>query len=184
MLDNGLQELSERVDHVEDASGATFESIGKAIVQLQANLADLVKKEREPVEPRSWAARATPKDWAQLVDWVDGINLSYSLQSEFQIRPCWPAHPGVVEELGGLRHAWIRATVADATAKEAGSAELTAWHDRWFWPTLQRLRQGHYRISNCSEKHTHERVRAERTDRELLPPQAAEASPMRKDTKE
>lgn len=172
LLDNGLRELAARLDHLEDGTAGSLEALTKSLVKLQATVGELVKKEREPVEPRSWADRALPNEWGQLIDWVDWINASYSLDSDFQIRPCWPAHPGVVEELGGLRRAWVRATIADATANAAGNAELTAWHDRWFWPTLQRLRQGHYRISSCTDKHTEERVRPERTDRALLPPPA------------
>ncbi|MGI8416445.1 MAG: hypothetical protein ACR2P2_09645 [Nakamurella sp.] len=175
MLDHGLQQLSGRLEQLEDASAESFEAITKSVITLQTTAAELVTKEREPVEPAAWAARATPKDWAELVDWIDWINTRYSITADYHVHPCWPAHPGVVEELAGIWRAWIRATVSDATAKGAGSAELAAWHDRWLWPGLSRIRQGHYRISNCGDKHLDERVQNYRTDRGLVPLNAAAA---------
>jgi hypothetical protein len=172
LLDNGLHELSDRLDHLEDVSADSFEAISKSVLKLQAAVAELVKKEREPVDPQPWAARATPQDWTQLIEWVDWINSAYSILAEYQIHPCWPAHPGVVEELAAVRRAWVRAMVSDSTAKHAGSAEITAWHDRWLWATIMRFKEGHYRISNCSEKHNPERVKLRPTDHSLLPPSA------------
>lgn len=157
LIENGLETLAGRLDDTEDAVATTLETIGGEIADLKVNLARLLAQERELVKPRRWAARASREDWNNLVDWVDELNSDYSLLSDYTIPPCWPAHPGVVEELAGLWRSWIHAVINDARAKKHGSSELTAWHDRWLWPCLQRIRSGHYRTPNCHHKHQDDR---------------------------
>ncbi len=169
LIENGLEALAGRLDDTEDAIATTLETIGGEITDLKANLAQLIAQERELVKPRRWAARASRDDWNNLVNWVDELTGDCSLLSDYTIPPCWPAHPGVVEELAGLWRSWIHAVINDARAKKHGSADLTAWHDRWLWPCLVRLKSGHYRITNCRQQHQLERSGSTATDRDQLP---------------
>jgi hypothetical protein len=118
-----------------------------------------------PPVPRRWAARATPDDWTALMDWVDGLITGYSLFGDYAPPPCWPAHPGVVEELAALWRAWIVATLADETTGPDGSEELSTWHDKALWPTLRRLEKAHYATSSCADRHEPDRTNRELTDR-------------------
>ena len=114
---------------------AALDTLSTDVADLKTQLALLLKQEQEKdVKPRRWAARATGKDWDTLIDWVDRLNTDYSLLGDFTIPPCWPAHPGVVEELAGLHRSWTRAMINDQLGKKTGGNDLTAWHDRWLWP--------------------------------------------------
>jgi hypothetical protein len=169
LIENGLEALAGHLDDTEDAIATTLETIGGEIATLKANVDQLLAQERKLVKPRRWAARATPKEWNELIDWVDQLNSNYSLLSDYTIPPCWPAHPGVVEELAGLWRSWIHAVINDARAKKHGSSELTAWHDRWLWPCLVRMKAGHYRTTNCRQGHQPERTTSTPTDRARIP---------------
>lgn len=169
LIENGLEALAGRLDDTEDAIATTLETIGGEVADLKANLAQLLAQEREAVKPRRWAARASREDWNNLVDWVDELSGDYSLLSDYTIPPCWPAHPGVVEELAGLWQSWVHAAITDARAKKQGSSDLTAWHDRWLWPCLLRMKSGHYRTTNCGKSHQTELSRAAGTDRASIP---------------
>ena len=167
---NGLAELTTRLDGTEDAVAAALDTLTAAVADLKTQLTALLAKEREKdVPPRRWAARATRKDWDQLVVWVDELNADYSLLGDYTIPPCWPAHPGVVEDLAGLHHAWRIAVINDELGKDTGSNNLTAWHDRWLWPCLRRMKSGRYRTTNCRDRHHREVGTAARTDRGFLP---------------
>ena len=159
------------MDGTEDAVAAALDTLTAAVADLKTQLAQLLTKEREKdVPPRRWAARATGKDWDPLVAWVDELNASYSLLGDYTIPPCWPAHPGVVEDLAGLHHAWRIAVINDELGKHTGSNNLTAWHDRWLWPCLRRMKAGHYRTTNCRDRHHPESsIAAAITDRGYLP---------------
>ena len=61
--------------------------------------------------------------------------------------------PGDVEDLAGLHHAWTIAVINDELGKQTGSNNLTAWHDRWLWPCLRGMKSGHYRTTNCRDRH-------------------------------
>jgi hypothetical protein len=170
VLWNGLQDLTERLDSTEDVVTATLDTLSTDVDDLKTQLALLLKKEQEnDIQPRRWAGRATRKDWKALVDWVDRLNTDYSLLGDYVIPPCWPAHPGVVEELAGLHRSWTRTMIADELAKTNGGNDLTAWHDRWLWPCLRRLKAGHYRTTNCRNRHQKEGVAPPETDRTELP---------------
>jgi hypothetical protein len=169
LLWNSFQQLTDRLDTTEDAIEQALIALTDSVNDLDGKLALLLKKEREKdIQPRRWAARATPQDWDQLIDWVDQLNTDYSILSDHTIPPCWPAHPGVVEELAGLHRAWIRAHINDELAKQDGSNDLTAWHDRWLWPLLRRLKAGHYRTTNCRDRHHNEPTQTISTDRALV----------------
>ena len=168
-LANGLEELANRLDQTEDHFGGALEKVSKAVLDVRGQLAELLKKPAEKdVPPRAWAARATRAQWNELADWVDWLQLSYGALSDFDIYSCWPAHFGMVEELAGLFHAWKRAVIADELAAATGSSDLTAWHDRWLWPLLQRTKGGHYRTTNCKDRHVPERVTSKLTDRQHI----------------
>jgi hypothetical protein len=170
LLWNSFQQLTDRLDTTEDAIEQALIALTDSVNDLDGKLALLLKKEREKdIQPRRWAARATPQDWDQLIDWVDQLNTDYSILSDHTIPPCWPAHPGVVEELAGLWRAWIHAVINDARAKKHGGADLTAWHDRWLWPCLERIKATHYRTTNCRPHHQTGVRRAVRTDTALVP---------------
>ena len=167
---NGLHELSARLDGTEDAIAGALDTLSTAVADLKTQLTALLTKEREKdVTPRRWADRATAKDWAALVDWVDRLTTDYSLLADFTVPPCWPAHPGVVEELAGLHRSWTRALINDQLAQKNGGNDLTAWHDRSLWPALRRLKTGHYRTTNCRDRHQPERSTAAITGRPFIP---------------
>lgn len=179
-LESGLRALTERLDEVEYGHADAFESLGAELTEVRETVDELVKvvdqlvaKEQEdPPPPMRWAARATADDWARLVAWVDGVRLSLSLTDKAgRIQPCWPAHPGVVEELAALRAAWIRAVIAVAKSTKTGTADYIAFYDRWFWPCLARLDGAGYRITNCRGGHRPEPAPAVApTDKSLVPP--------------
>lgn len=166
---------------VEELAGANV-AVRDQVAQIKAQVEHLVKKERESrIEPSPWAGRAGAQDWEELVVWVDWLQASYGYLAEFKIHPCWPAHPGVVEELAGLYHSWRHAQLVDEISvrpiaqtkseigKRPGASDLTAWHDRWLWPFLRRMQGGHYRIMGCREQHEPERQIIAPTDRSLIP---------------
>ena len=166
---NGLAELTTRLDGTEDAVAAALDTLTAAVADLKTQLTALLAKEREKdVPPRRWAARATRKDWDALAAWVDQLNASYSLLGDHTIPPCWPAHPGVVEELAGLHRSWTRALINDELAKNNGANDLTAWHDRWLWPCLRRMKTGHYRTTNCRDRHHPENTLTKMTYRSVM----------------
>lgn len=191
-LDNRLRQLVQRVDTHEDQILDTLESLAAELDALRddidgsATARPTVTRKRpgdaaapdsaadgggdEPPTPRRWAARATPEDWDTLVDWVDQLRTGYSLTGDYVVQPCWPGHPGVVEELAALHQAWIEAALTDEQSSSAGSSGLVAWHDRWLWPTLQRLRSTGYRITNCRQQHLPEdTILAKASSRTLIP---------------
>jgi hypothetical protein len=174
LLWNGFEELTSRVDATEDSLAATLDTLSADVDDLKTQLALLLKQEKEKdIKPRRWAARATRKDWDNLIDWVDQLTADYSLLGDYTVPSCWPAHPGVVEELAGLHRSWTRAMIADELAKTNGGNDLTAWHDRWLWPCLRRMKSGHYRTTNCRTQHQPDTGNTRPTDREFLPTASA-----------
>jgi hypothetical protein len=47
---------------------------------------------------------------------------------------------------------------------------LTAWHDQWLWPCLNRVKAGHYTISGCRQHHEPGRAHRALTDRFIVGP--------------
>jgi hypothetical protein len=123
-----------------------------------------------PRVPRQWAARATPDDWSQLTDWVDWLTGSYSLRERHLVPGCWPAHPGVVEDLAALHAAWRHAMLTDEAAGDTGSDAGTYWHQHHLFPALERIR-ALYATHDCIDSHHLEPDRSgRRTDRSALGP--------------
>lgn len=126
-------------------------SMSKGLREAQKTLAgyEASPPRRRPPPPTRWADRATKKDWNGLVDWVDNLVADYSIRGNDFLPPCWPAHPGVVEELAACWQAW-RLAVITQTMSPSGTAEFAAWHRWWLWPMLDRLRTtGAYDVSDC-----------------------------------
>jgi hypothetical protein len=156
-----------------------FEDIAQALADLQDQVngiqADLqttpVAPPKDPLpQPRRWADRTDPDTWAALIDWIDNLIADYTIIGNNYITPCWPAHPGVVEELAGLWRAWTAAVTADEAAN-AGSMDLAEWHERCLWPCLRRLQSNQYTTIECLTAGEHKPSAAvpQLTDRALVP---------------
>ena len=163
MTGPNTQDLEERITGVEAA-------VINAIADLTRRVAALEPPDFKDTNPRPlrFADRADTDAWTGLVDWVDDLNRGYSISPDYEILPCWPAHPGVVEELAALHSAWISATIADskngphpaepAEGKKPakperpakGGPDYSVWHDRALWPFLDRIRDNRYRIHMCT----------------------------------
>ena len=179
-LASGVEALAVRLDQTEDHFGEALEQMSNAVVQLQEQLAELLKRQAEKeIEPRPWVDRASPAQWRELVGWVDWLQAKYGALPEFDIPPCWPAHVGLVEELAGLFHSWKRSLIMDELNEKNGSNDLTAWHDRWLWPFRERAKGGHYRTTNCKDTHKVERITAKPTDGQFLPADGQQPEPAR-----
>lgn len=117
----------------------------------------------------AWMDRATAQQWHALAQWVDWLNHTYELKEALRIQPCWPAHPGVVEELAALWDAWRDAAGrAPLEGTPPGDNDALAfWHDRYLAPMLHRL-QALYAVHACRRAHE-AAPRAPLTDTDLLP---------------
>ena len=151
--DLDLGELEARVAAGENATADAIEAIGSELVTLKDLVAKLLEYEQAKT-PQRWAAYATEEEWTELTTWVDTLSTDYSLNRQYVIPLCWPQHPGVVEDLAGLWSSWKKSAIAAQTARRGGTNDYIAWHDRWLWPTLKRLREGHYDIANCRNSHS------------------------------
>lgn len=196
-LSAGLESLANDLEALESQIAGSLEELEKSdvrvqeqVAQLKAQFDELLKQKRErEIEPRPWPDRVDRADWEELVEWVDWLQRTYEFRGEYTVHPCWPAHPGVVQELAGLYHSWRAAqlvdeisvpTIASAAGKKGkrpGSNDITAWHDRWLWPFLNRIKGGHYRLANCTEGHEIGLAITAPTDPTFLPlPSAARAA--------
>lgn len=116
--------------------------------------ADATGEDEEAPEPVAWVDYATGEDWVALADWVDWLTGVYDLHEDRRVRPCWPAHLGVAEELAALHSAWREAA---SRAKEADGDALAFWHDRYLTPLMGRLNHMYATLS-CQGKHAPVRV--------------------------
>lgn len=136
----------------------------------------LTERERPNAGASRWSWRHADADaaarlWAELVDWVDWLVPRYELTGEAaSIPPCWYRHPVAVEELTALMAAWQAAYQDESGAPRE---DLLAWHDRWLWPTVERLRvRAGWR--NCADNNRHQ----DRVLRRWVPdPEAATSGP-------
>ncbi|MDN5780324.1 MAG: hypothetical protein L0H96_25975 [Humibacillus sp.] len=134
----------------------------EAIARLENAVTDLLGRpgqtsdaatgegEEEVPEATAWVDYATDENWVALCDWVDWLVGVYDLHDDRRVRPCWPAHLGVAEELAALWSAWLEAA---SRAREAEGDALAFWHDRYLTPFLARVNRV-YQIGLCREKHT------------------------------
>lgn len=147
-----LAELTGLMSAVKEHADARYDVLGEQLSQLvtrvdelvgtaQGNSADGDGGEADgPAKFQSWTARAGPEEWAELISWVDWMQVTYSLSGHAldPVPPCWPAHSSVVEELAALHSSWRAAMADDVDGNGASDASLY-WHDRWLWPARERL---------------------------------------------
>lgn len=144
-----LAELAGLMTAVKTHADARYEAMGDHLAELTTRVDALAgdsgdgdgeQDEPDPASLRSWTARATREEWAELVRWVDWMQEMYSVSGHPMdpVPPCWPAHRNVAEELAALHASWIAALTDEANAKGVSDASLY-WHDRWLWPTRERL---------------------------------------------
>ncbi|MFS0701780.1 hypothetical protein AB6N24_17535 [Cellulomonas sp. 179-A 4D5 NHS] len=166
--DDLMAALSGLLDHVGEleavmrstARGATAEidelrtvvlEVARRLDQLQPAPEPTSDPEPAPV-PHAWVDVAEPDDWAVLGEWVDWLHRTYDLPLKVRVRPCWPAHRGVAEELAALRTSWQAAALAAGQATQPGD-DLATWHERHLHPCLDRIRS-RYAIADCEDGHT------------------------------
>lgn len=177
-LDGRVEQLEQLLARLVKAFNGHREATGDELDRLAATLAD-VQKVLAPTSDApavdgpgvvAWNDRATPQQWHDLAAWVDWLIETYEFRAEARIYPCWPAHPGVVEELAALWDAWRDAAgraVADG-APPGDNDALAFWHDRYLAPTVHRL-HALYAFKEC--RHGHESSKSvPGTDHDLLPP--------------
>lgn len=147
--ETSLAELASLMTAVKNHADARYDAMGDQLAELTTRVDALAGEsdgdEDEPDEPdpatlRSWTARATRQEWEELIRWVDWMQAKYSVSGHSidPVPPCWPAHQNVAEELAALHASWLAAMTDEANAKGISDAALY-WHDRWLWPTRERL---------------------------------------------
>lgn len=154
-LEKLVRAIAKAVQSDREANTAAFERIESAIGDGTVD---------DALTPVAWIDYAPRRAWDELADWVDWLGETYELRSEWAIRPCWPAHPGVAEELAALWSAWREAA---RRGLNKDNDALAFWHDRYLAPTLQRL-PALYRVNACKAGHQQVKV-APGTDRTYLP---------------
>ncbi len=123
-----LAELDDRLTALDE----TLTGLGKALVAeieertaaLDALAERVGQAEAAAGQLAAWAETATPQQWQELTGWVDWLVTTYELVGDRRVAPCWPSHPGVVEELAALRGAWIV-----VTAKQPPGDAMVQWHE-------------------------------------------------------
>ena len=167
------EEMVERVEQVErllDQLVTTFKEEREAnaeafeMVERALSGGGEASSAAPPAEPVPWGDRATTEDWHALAEWVDWLIYTYELRDEVRLTSCWPAHPGVVEELAALRSAWRDAATR---ATEGDNDALAFWHDRYLAPLVHRL-PAIYAVRICRNGHE-PAATSILTDRDLLP---------------
>ncbi|MFF5325119.1 hypothetical protein ACFY2Y_15500 [Janibacter hoylei] len=177
-LDVRVAQLEKLVTHLvkafnthRETTSEEIEATATALAGVQKMLAptpDAPAIEGPGVAP--WTERATAQQWHDLATWVDWLCHNYEFRAEVQIYSCWPAHPGIVEELAALWDAWRDAAGRAAVdgAPPGDNDALAFWHDRYLAPCVHRL-HAIYSFKEC--RHQHESAApAPQTDRDLLPP--------------
>lgn len=74
-------------------------------------------------------------EWQRLYEWLGTWLVPTYRITLAQLRPCWPHHPEVREDLSWLRACWMYA-YRSGTASPAQAAE---WHTRWLPAALDRI---------------------------------------------
>lgn len=90
--------------------------------------------------------RATAEvEWTRLYEWLDDLLVPRYGVTVTQLRPCWPHHPEVREELSWLHTCWLAAYRSPSATPGAGAE----WHVRWLPAALDRIAD-HTRRSGCT----------------------------------
>lgn len=83
--------------------------------------------------------------WQRLDEWVSWLVATYKLTSV--VPPCWPEHPGLREELIGLRVAW-----AGAWTPGSSHEAIVIWHEKLFHARTRML-DGNWGCPRCDSRH-------------------------------
>ncbi|MBO3146358.1 hypothetical protein GZ176_11760 [Dermatophilus congolensis] len=176
-----IEQNEEKTRSVEDNVDEQLEELSGHVLDLQTQIISLAPQSTNSAQNASaansagdegqfsaepWATTATSHDWEELVRWVDWLRSTYDVIEGRAVPACWPAHPGLVEELAALREAWAHA--CKQRALEGDGQALAHWHERYLTPLFSRINT--YRIKSCDDyQHTMPSPRPDtRTD--LLPP--------------
>jgi len=92
-----------------------------------------IRAVRRPRQPRGsgipeWHSLSVPDRelaWERLIDWVVWLHDRYELSIEERLPPCWPDHPGIVEEVWALM-IW-RTEIYNRAARAVGDM-AHSWH--------------------------------------------------------
>lgn len=147
---------------------AAIKNVLSGLETLNGRLAEAERRAREKkvdwatVTP--WAAQATADQWNSLVEWCDWLLATYRRMVTIPIYPCWPCHPGVVEELAALWESWL---VARASMKNNPTDQMAYWHERLLHPTLAHMEL--LDIGKCKDGHKDPMTPPRITDRNLIP---------------
>lgn len=147
---DGLTELTALVERIGEVAFDRLDALDTAVTELRARLAEAPHDDTPDkiFKTMSWAATATEASWDTLYEWVDWMADTYGISRRI-LPPCWPAHPGLVEELAGLRSGWGQARLACITG---ASDQMSYWHDRCLFPLLDRIKGGTvYALKDCAQ---------------------------------
>jgi hypothetical protein len=177
-----LAELASLMTAVKTHADARYDAMGDQLAELTTRVDALAGESDDdeedgpdPSSLRSWTSRATREEWADLVRWVDWMQTMYSVSGHSMdpVPPCWPAHQNVAEELAALHASWLAALTDEANAKGISDAALY-WHDRWLWPTRERLSSSF--LERCRAGR-HELPRPPQPTNPVFVPEAPETPP-------
>lgn len=148
--DLGIEEIivehDERLGDVE----ASVKSMRDAVEEL---LTEPLKGKPAPWNWKELDGEASVALMETLRDWVDWINSRYGVTDSIRIYGCWYRHGPVVEELTG---AWIAWSAANYGHKNP-VPDLAIWHERTFWPMMERITSKVWGLSNCHTEHVEPR---------------------------
>lgn len=82
-------------------------------------------------------------------DWVDWTIERYHVQDV--LKPCWYQHSPILLEVIAVYVAWREAYGPRNSG--AYTSDLTAWHDRWWWPMIHRIQAQHWGAGCDAAKH-------------------------------
>jgi hypothetical protein len=164
--EHGAAEGTEDYTYLTTKEQEYLAEMGEVLAEHEARIERLEEKAEKPKVPRDWIARnRTTASWDGLADWVDWLNAAYSMPDAKRVMDCWPAHPGLVHVLAGMRSAWRAAVLADEQGKEEGNA-MASFHDYHLFPFFQRLDDP--KLYRCGGGHLEDPVHRA-TDRALFP---------------
>lgn len=139
-----IRQLTELAPVVGELSSAVERSgLGPAL--------DAREGESSPERPWCWVTMSDAERadaLTELAKWIAAVLRARYPHRAAIIRPCWPEHPTVVEELSWLYGEWRQAYLdEDGRHRDAGE-----WHDRWLPGVLHRLNiDGEF--SDCDQDH-------------------------------
>ena len=99
----------------------------------------------ESTEDEGTQLKTARAAWQRLDEWVTWLVATYKLASV--LPPCWPEHPGLREELTGLRVAW-----AGAWSPGSSHEAIVIWHEKLFHARARML-DGNWGCPRCDGHH-------------------------------